>query len=180
MTSETNNFNYLMVYVEGDNELKELYRTKIDEHNNKIADNIYPDAGFDLFCPVKSPVYYGSPGKIDLKIKCAMYKNSSWINNGFNIEKTYLSYYMYPRSSISKTNLRLANSVGIIDSGYRGNLCAVVDNINDHEVAIVDKHQRLFQICSPTLSPLVVKLIDNIDFFETTIRGSGGFGSTGH
>ena len=180
MSPNTDNFNYLMIYVDNDDELKELYRTKIDEHNKKITDNTYPDAGFDLFCPTKSPVYYGCPGKIDLKIKCAMYKNISWIDQGFNTEKTYLSYYMYPRSSISKTNLRLANSVGIIDSGYRGNLCAVVDNINDHEVAVVDKHQRLFQICSPTLSPLIVKLIDDINLFETTSRGSGGFGSTGH
>ena len=40
----------------------------------------------------------------------------------------YVSYYLYPRSSVStKTPLRLANSVGIIDSGYRGNIKAVFD-----------------------------------------------------
>ena len=37
---------------------------------------------------------------------------------------------MYPRSSIYKTPLRLANNTGIIDSGYRGNLMGAFDNIS--------------------------------------------------
>ena len=44
------------------------------------------------------------------------------------------AYYLYPRSSMgSKTPLRLSNSVGIIDAGYRGNIIGVVDNISDRE-----------------------------------------------
>ena len=46
-------------------------------------------------------------------------------------------------------------------------------------ISTLEKHQRYFQICSPTLDPLIVKLVDDISVFETTIRGSGGFGSTG-
>ena len=41
--------------------------------------------------------------------------------------KSQRDFYVYPRSSISKTPLRMANSVGIIDSGYRGNLKFAVD-----------------------------------------------------
>ena len=77
-----------------------------------------------------------------------------------------------------KTTLRLANSAGIIDSGYRGNLCGVFDN-NCDSISGVDKYQRLLQICSPTLEPLFVKVIDDLSFFENTDRGDGGFGSTG-
>ena len=40
-------YNYLLVYVDGDNELKELYREKIEQHNNKVKSNPFPDAGFD-------------------------------------------------------------------------------------------------------------------------------------
>ena len=40
---------------------------------------------------------------------------------------------MYPRSSLSKTMLRLANSVGIIDAGYRGHLIGMFDVINNEE-----------------------------------------------
>ena len=39
-------------------------------------------------------------------------------------------FYLHPRSSISKTKLRLANSTGIIDAGYRGHIMAMFD-IND-------------------------------------------------
>ena len=43
------------------------------------------------------------------------------------------SYFLMSRSSISKTPLRLANAVGLIDAGYRGEIMAVVDNISDEE-----------------------------------------------
>ena len=167
------NFNYLLVYVCGDNELKELYRNKIDDHNNKIKNNPFPDAGFDLFCPEKTEIYHNKRNMIDLQIKCAMYKNVYFDGDP---SKRYISYYMYPRSSISKTSIRLANSVGIIDSGYRGNLCAAVDNIKDNEVATADKHQRYFQICKADLKNFKVSIVDEL---PTTERGAGGFGSTG-
>jgi len=83
---------------------------------------------------------------------------------------------MYPRSSISKTPLRLANSVGIIDSGYRGELQAPVDNFSCQKY-IVEEGQRLFQICSGDLTPFFnIKIVDSLD---QTDRGAGGFGSTG-
>ena len=85
------------------------------------------------------------------------------------------SYYMYPRSSIIKTPLRIANSVGIIDRGYRGNLMACFDNISDEDYTIV-KGTRLIQICSPYLDSISFSLKDNL---SETSRGSGGYGSTG-
>ena len=96
--------------------------------------------------------------------------------NPFNIANRTLPFYIYPRSSISKTPLRLANSVGIIDSGYRGELIAVFDNISDYEHIILPG-TRLVQVCLPSLLPFSVKLVD--DDFLTTERGEGGFGSTG-
>ena len=89
-----------------------------------------------------------------------------------------LSYYLYPRSSIIKYPLRLSNSVGIIDSGYRGNIKACFDVKTTNKLIIVDKYTRLVQICSPTLKPLIVKLLDNLEL-NITDRGNGGFGSTG-
>ena len=76
---------------------------------------------------------------------------------------------------MSKTPLRLANSVGIIDQGYRGNILAAVDN-NGPNIYQIKKGQRLFQICSPDLTPMLVKIVQELDKTE---RGSGGFGSTG-
>jgi dUTP pyrophosphatase len=95
-------------------------------------------------------------------------------------------YYLYPRSSIVKTPFRLSNSVGIIDSGYRGEIMAVVDNIdavNNDIKTCLNKYMppmsRMFQICSPTLEPFMIQIVDSEDKLGLTERGSGGFGSTG-
>ena len=76
----------------------------------------------------------------------------------------------------AKTSLRLANSVGIIDAGYRGTLKAIVDNIDTKNKVMIAKGTRLFQICSPTLEPITYEVVETL---SETSRGSGGLGSTG-
>ena len=122
------------------------------------------DSGFDLYCPCTITIEPGEFKKIDLGIRCEAFKD--------NNKNT--SYYLYPRSSIVKTSLRMANSVGIIDAGYRGYIMACVDNISDEPCRVL-AGTRLFQICASDLSPLSVKLVNILS--ETT-RGEGGFGST--
>ncbi|SVC39212.1 uncharacterized protein METZ01_LOCUS292066 [marine metagenome] len=84
-------------------------------------------------------------------------------------------YLLMPRSSIAKTPLRLCNSIGLIDGGYRGEIMAVVDNIKT-EAFIVEPGQRLFQLVGMDGSPIHFQMVDALS--ETT-RGDGGFGSTG-
>ena len=138
-------------------ETKEMY---IENMNYK------DDAGFDLKFPSTITLKAKSTTKIDLMVSAQMYTKG---------ERT--SYYLYPRSSIAKTPVRLANSIGIIDRGYTGNLLAVVDNISEKDYTI-EKGQRLFQLCGPHLNSVFsdVKLVDTL---ETTERGNSGFGSTG-
>ena len=124
--------------------------------------------------------------KIDFNIKCAMFNKVRVVKSSTKKEHLIydinqpLGFYMYPRSSISKTHLRLANNVGIIDSGYRGNLGGFFDihNLPADKNPYV-QYQRLVQICSNTLEPFKVILVDDIDKLGTTERGEGGFGSTG-
>lgn len=137
-------------------ELQEKYNCHTNYHPG--------DSGLDLFCPKDILVKSGDTVKIDLQIQCEALNNNR--NN--------VSYYLYPRSSIVKTPLRLANSVGIIDAGYRGNIMAFVDNIKGDDY-IVEKNTRLFQICSGDLSPLTFELVNDL---SDTSRGAGGFGST--
>ena len=85
------------------------------------------------------------------------------------------AYYLFPRSSISKTPLRMSNSIGLIDGGYRGEIMASCDNIKDFNFKI-EKGQRLFQLVAVDSSPISYKVVDELS--ETT-RGQGGFGSTG-
>jgi dUTPase len=99
--------------------LKPYYEESIEKFNQQKSD-IHRDSGFDLFIPQHfTNINYvdGVPIKIDHQVQCAVYDNN---NNP-------LPYYLYPRSSISKTPFRLANQVGIIDSGYRGNIISKVD-----------------------------------------------------
>ena len=94
---------------------------------------------------------------------------------------------MYPRSSLSKTKLRLANSTGIIDSGYRGSLIGMFDvvniNCNDENKEydeIVFPYTRMVQICAPGLVPIYVEMVNTVEELgEKTLRNNGGFGSTG-
>jgi dUTPase len=78
----------------------------------------------------------------------------------------------------------LANHTGIIDSGYRGNLIAALRYLNmttDREnpnIYELEAHTRIVQICHPELLPIYVVMVDESEL-STTVRGSGGFGSTG-
>lgn len=129
------------------------------------------DSGLDLYCPMKVEIPPYSTGSIPLGIACEAYKNQEAKDNNINC-----GFYLYPRSSIYKTPLRMANSVGIIDAGYRGELKAMVDNIKD-EPYIVEAGTRLFQICSTTLEP--IRRLQILEELNDSERGIGGFGSTG-
>ena len=86
-----------------------------------------------------------------------------------------VSYYLYPRSSISKTDFMMANSVGIIDAGYRGNIMAKIRNMNLEGISKVSENDKMFQICAPDLKPIKIELVNEL---SETSRGDGGFGST--
>ena len=84
---------------------------------------------------------------------------------------------IFPRSSIgAKTPLRLSNSVGIIDSGYRGELGVLFDNISNESYAIKagDRVAQLMIMPSYRFNPTVVETLEDSD------RGTNGFGSTGN
>lgn len=85
------------------------------------------------------------------------------------------AYYLMPRSSISKTPLRMSNSIGLIDGGYRGEIMASCDNIKNSSYT-AKKGDRLFQLVSHDSSPISFSIKNNL---TETSRGSGGFGSTG-
>jgi len=114
-----------------------------------------------------------SVNKLDYKIACS----AQIIGHNNIVQNT--GFYMYPRSSISKSNIRLANNVGIIDAGYRGHLIGMFDVIYADSM-IIHKFDRQLQICGPNLLPIVVHMVSSKeDLGEKTARDDGGFGSTG-
>ena len=141
-----------------DENIKQMYLNHSSYHDG--------DAGLDLFCPEDIIIPAKSLGKVNFGISCEALSNDKMDG---------LSFYLYPRSSIIKTPLRLANSVGIIDKGYRGNLMGCFDNISEEDY-LIEKGTRLVQICAPNLETISFELTDSL---SETSRGSGGYGSTG-
>lgn len=154
-----------------------LYTDKINKGNTK------KDSGFDLFVPETVTIQPGEIQLINMGVKCAVTKHikkiaisqlDNNIGSGEFIESS--PYYLYPRSSVSKRGIILVNSVGIIDSGYRGPLMAAFYNTTKESVTI-QSGDRIVQICMPDLSyHFNVTLVDSLDETE---RGEGGLGSTG-
>jgi len=165
---------HLKIFIDSDdNQLVNRYIQAINDHNLKMINNIYHiDAGFDLFSPEDFGFLFTAVNKLDYKVICCAQMVE--VNRTFNT-----GFYMYPRSSISKSKLRLANNVGIIDAGYRGHLMGMFDCIYDDKVT-VNKFDRHLQICAPGLVPIVIEMVNSREDLGTeTARGEGGFGSTG-
>lgn len=149
-------------------QLAEKYKEYINAHNQgNIANGPYANSGFDLLVPETTTVAPGIKSQmISMGVKTEMLFKG----------KEPCGYFMFPRSSLSKTPLMLANHTGIIDAGYRGALIGAFRNLDSEYV--VEKHTRLLQICHPSLCPIFVVMV-NENELSSTERGEGGFGSTG-
>jgi dUTP pyrophosphatase len=118
------------------------------------------DAGMDLVATslVKSEVYYEYDTDIAVEIP-----------------EGYVGL-LFPRSSISKTKQILANSIGVIDSGYRGSLrlrFKKLDWDSGEVYNVGDKIGQLMIIPYPTIE------LEEVNELSDTHRGDSGFGSTG-
>ena len=121
------------------------------------------DAAADLYAPTDQTIpahSYGNMIKTGVKIQLP----EGW------------QALILPRSSIgTKTPLRLSNSVGLIDSGYRGELGVLYDNTsdNDYQVTAGDRIAQLLVMPSYRFKAKVVDILADSD------RGEGGFGASG-
>ena len=83
---------------------------------------------------------------------------------------------VFPRSSIRKYELTLSNSVGVIDSGYRGELQATFKKTNGLDSLSYKVGDRIAQIM---IIPYPQIEFEEVNELSNTERGEGGFGSTG-
>ena len=186
---KTKPYYLLKLFIDSsDEELRNLYKAAALKHNAVVetyfqVGTTHVDAGFDLFAPDKVIMAGRQTWKVDHLVKTSMeFMASEFMAHEptTHADSLPVGYYLYPRSSTgTKTPLRLANSVGIIDSGYRGHIIAVFDNWTEMNYTI-EPYQRLAQICPPNLTyPIYVQLVDSVDGLGLTKRGEEGFGSTG-
>lgn len=84
---------------------------------------------------------------------------------------------IFPRSSIHKKDLFLSNCVGVIDSGYRGNVKAVFykDKLNfqNNKIEVGERCAQMMIIPVPTIE------FEQVETLSNSTRGNGGYGSTG-
>jgi dUTP pyrophosphatase len=135
------------------------------------------DSGLDLFIPKDIEIEPGQTMLVDMGVQCQSRSFSwcirKWVKGEFY---NYHSYFLFPRSSISKTPLLMRNSIGLIDSAYTGNIKAPLYNTSS-ETFTLKKGQRYVQLVNADASPIHFKLVDAL---RHTSRNQAGFGSTGN
>ena len=84
---------------------------------------------------------------------------------------------VYARSGLaSKKGLAPANKVGVIDADYRGQIMVALHNHSNQDQTI-DRHERIAQM---VITPFLKVAFEETEELSDTVRGSGGFGSTGN
>ena len=135
-----------------------IYIKKIQDPNLVPIRAYVHDAGLDLKSSTKATI---DPGAI-IAFKTGIFAQ---------IPEGYVGL-LFPRSS---TKVRLANTVGVIDSSYRGEIIVKLENGSDKPVTI-EKYDR---ICQLVLVPIICPTPLYVDELDPSPRGEGGFGSTG-
>jgi dUTP pyrophosphatase len=83
---------------------------------------------------------------------------------------------IYARSGMAcKRDLAPANKVGVIDSDYRGEIMVALHNHGSHEQTVASGERIAQMVITPVLTPVYVET----EALTDTVRGTGGFGSTG-
>ena len=121
------------------------------------------DAGLDLYSAVDCILRPYERSKVPTGIKIA-------IPEGY-------AGFVQPKSGLAiKSGLSLVNTPGLIDSGYRGEVCAILINLDPEEDFIIKRGDKICQLVIQRVENVEIEFTDKLD---DTSRGEGGFGSTG-
>lgn len=126
------------------------------------------DAGMDIIATHTEFIDYGNQLKVYTGI-------------AVEIPKGYVGL-LFPRSSVVTTNNRLANCVGVIDSGYRGEITFIFDNININGDLISDydyTYQPRNKVGQLVILPFPKVELEEVEELSDSERGVGGYGHTG-
>lgn len=140
---------------------------KIKKLNNNAIIPTYGtefSAGADLYACIEEPVSL-APGETVL------------IKTGLSMEiPAGYAGLVYARSGLAtKKGLAPANKVGVIDADYRGEIMVALHN-HSNTTAVIESGERIAQM---VITPFLTANFVTVDELEETLRGTGGFGSTG-
>ncbi len=92
------------------------------------------------------------------------------------LDDSHYAAFIHSRSGLAiKRGIGLLNSVGVIDSDYRGEICVGIIKQTDPEYTI-EPYERIAQM---VIKPVELPEIIEVEDLDDTTRGAGGFGSTG-
>lgn len=161
-----------------------MARTFLIKVSDPSAESLYAshsayhtgDAGLDLFVTHEVQIPPGQTVLVDFGVSCQSRSASKcpwdWVRGKLY---KFHSYLLLPRSSISKTPLIMRNSVGLIDRDYTGTIKAPLFNTSSESFTL-SRGDRYVQLVNGDLSSVRCKLVSE---HRETMRGQGGFGSTG-
>ncbi len=154
--------------------------TDSNKYNTHTYNHTPKSISMVLHDPRSKPEYKtaGSAGA-DLKVACDVYmgaRSQHLVSTGVSIAipEGYVGL-VFPRSGLANKGVTLSNSVGVIDSDYRGEI--LLSLVNNSPAAIeLKKNDRVAQI---VFIPVTQFPFISVDKLPDTARGTGGFGSTG-
>lgn len=121
------------------------------------------DAGFDLFSAVSVTIGPGDRTLIPTGIAVA-------IPDGF-------AGFVQPRSGLAaKHGISIVNTPGLIDSKYRGEIKVILINTDTYLPFTINRGDKIAQLVIQSVVTVDLKIVDELD---ATVRGDGGFGSSG-
>jgi dUTP pyrophosphatase len=185
INSEDDEENFDLNFIEEINTLLSKLEGEINKNENIKTESIINN--FTLDIKVKKlhpnaviPSYskVGDAG-MDLTITSEIENTTFSVSYGFGIAMEIPKNYVglvFPRSSVRNQELVLSNCVGVIDSGYRGELQATfkkTQGLDSIKYKVGDRGAQIIILPYPQ-----IKMVES-DELSDTERGSGGFGSTG-
>ncbi len=122
-------------------------------------------AGFDLCACVEEPITLNKGDKALIPTGIAI-----------GLDDPHYAAFIYARSGLAiKHGLTLLNAVGVVDSDYRGEVCVGIIKLTEGPYTIQPGERIAQMVIKPVELPEIIEAED----LDDTIRGVGGFGSTG-
>ncbi len=145
--------------------MKELKIKKVRENAKIPTRATVGSAGFDLYACIPEPITLKKGDTAIIPTGIAI-----------GLDNKNLCAFVYARSGLAiKHGIGLLNSVGVIDSDYRGEICVGIIKQTDPEYTI----QPFERIAQMVIKPVELPELVEVDNLDETDRGAGGFGSTG-
>ena len=145
--------------------MKELKIKKVRENAKLPTRGTVGSAGIDLYACIDEPITLNGGGKAVIPTGIAI-----------GLDSPEYAAFVYARSGLAiKHGIGLLNSVGVIDSDYRGEICVGVIN-QLKEPYTIEPFERIAQM---VIQPVALPDLVEVESLDETDRGAGGFGSTG-